>query len=157
MLRIRLKQSARFMTPQFTAEEMRGIGEYVRDLNLARWDRAMNVQDQRAKGLQVSKPERIDKSGKIYFLAPRGYAIQKSRKGGRNIRDWKLTGAMRKALRVIDAAAGRVLVGWSDEPMFLRATYNQAIEPMFGISPNDKTALLARFAEVLSRKVKKAA
>lgn len=131
-LTVTVTKQARFRVPKLGPDVMRVLGQQIITQNIARWDRAVNAADQPAKPLSYKRT----KSGNF-----RGYAKQKQRKTGRNKRDWWLTGALRAAFQVIEAATNRVRVGWNAGPMIIRMRANQGIDQMFGISPADERVL----------------
>lgn len=135
---------ASFAVPRFNAVDMRVLAQAAVNQNTTRWDRATNVRDAPAKPLQIQLRQN---------RAPRGYAIQKRRKGGQPIRDWKLTGQMRAAFGVLSVTRSRAVIGWNSTPMMLRATFNQALEQMFGISPADEQTLFQIVRGFLAEKL----
>lgn len=140
-LRFTVQRITPFEVPRISEQEMRRLAEEALRLNTNRWDRAINARDQRAKPLQV----KVAKSGARY-----GYAIQKSRKGLRNIRDWLLTGQLRRAFAVLEAKPNMARIGWNDSAMGKRAGINQAREEMFGFSPSDVQSLTRMLTDMLN-------
>lgn len=76
-----------------------------------------------------------------------GYAKFKARRGGSNIRDWRLTGRTMRSMRVLKANERRAEIGFTDSETNKRAAINNRRSRQFGVSPKDREMI----ARVISR------
>jgi hypothetical protein len=70
------------------------------------------------------------------------YARQKQAAGGSGIRDLHRTGQMLESLEVLDASADSAHVGIEGEDAYRKALYNEDIDPWFGVSGANNSALM---------------
>lgn len=126
----------RFVVIPYTPVQMSGIGQDLIGLNFARWDRGLDARDGGAKPLAAK------------------YARRKANAGRRGaVRDLNFTGRLRSSIQVLNAAENRVTIGpiegvytTSGKGRILSnsqvLTFNQQRARMWGLSPNDRTALV---------------
>lgn len=122
----------------FSAGEMIVIGTVVANGVKARTAEGRNIFDNEAKA-----------------LTPR-YKRQKVRKGGKPIRDLRLSGDMMAALDVLRASDNRCVVGVQGGALGQRAGFNQAIDPWLGIAPSglpEFERVVDGFTQILARRV----
>jgi hypothetical protein len=133
-------RKARFVVSPYTAQEMIRYGQVVIDSNLARWDRAVDAND------GVAPP-----------LRPR-YAAFKSKRYGSTLRDLKLTGRLRRSLKVLTASVYRATMGPMDG-IHTRSQKRRSLTfgdvlailnrrwRMWGVSPLDQTTVVHKMME----------
>lgn len=122
----------------FSAGEMIVIGTVVANGVKARTAEGRNAFDNEAKA-----------------LTPR-YKRQKARKGGKPIRDLRLSGDMMAALDVLRASDNRCVVGVQGPDLGQRAGFNQAIDPWMGIAPSglpEFQRVVDGFTQILARRI----
>jgi hypothetical protein len=138
---------ARFTVTDFSPREMVSLAESLRSAIFMRLDQALDVYDAPAKP-----------------LAER-YAKYKQRRTGSGVRDLKLTGETRRAIKVLSAGPNRAVLGpmkgyknaWRLKAGKSALTYSQLLflknrqSPQWGVSPNDERALAAAINRIPSR------
>jgi hypothetical protein len=115
---------ARFNEHPIGQAGMRAIGEAFIQSQDARLTLGLNVRDQPAKPLS------------------RKYALTKSKKGLKPIRDWFLSGFTRRNIKVLQTTPNRVVIGAGNSTADKRIQVNQRREPQFGASPKDLNAIV---------------
>lgn len=122
----------------FSQAEMVVIGTVV----------ARGVAERTAEGRNI-----FDNAAKP--LTPR-YKRAKVKKGGKPIRDLRLTGNMMAALDVLRASENRCTVGVAGPEMGQRAGFNQALDPWMGIAPSGLPAferVVGATAQLAARRI----
>ena len=128
----------------YTPQQMAIIGEAGRASMYDRIRLSVDVYDRPAPPLKV--PAKYPNGG-----YPR-YKVSKY--GGRPIRDWWRTGQTLRAMKVIQAATNRVVIGFTTPAANLRAFLNNRRWRQFGLSPRDLIAVnRARLAVLESRRM----
>jgi hypothetical protein len=108
----------------FSDEQMQRIGQVQIDSQRARIEGGLTVQDMPAKPLSPA------------------YAQQKRTMGAAPIRNMQLSGATLQAIEVTAAEQNEAVIGFASESAERKASLSNAIEPMFGISPHDRSTVL---------------
>lgn len=133
-------QKARFVVSPYTAQEMIRFGQTIIDSNFARWDRAVDAND------GVAPP-----------LKPR-YAAFKSRRYGSTLRDLRLTGRLRRSIKVLTASVYRAAMGPVDgihtrSQKRRNLTFADVLAicnrrwRMWGVSPKDQDTVVGKMME----------
>jgi len=123
--------SQRFVYRPLNAERMANIGQTVIDTVVKpRIAQAVNVSDQPAKPL---KPGRVVNGRQL-----KGYPEYKIARGRAPIRDLFWRGMTMRSMRVVDATANKVRIGFDNPQASRIAAINQRREPMFWFSPADQ-------------------
>jgi hypothetical protein len=122
---------ARFVLGPFTAEDMLGVGNVVRDSIAERIGKGLNVDDSPAKPLKPGKN------------GHRGYPDYKAARGLQPFRDWFWTGRMMRSLKVKQVSENRAVIGFVDPYADRIAHVNNMREKQFGVSLKDRRALNA--------------
>ena len=129
---------ARFVYSPYTAEEMQGFAQVLADVIRTRIQSGQNIYDLPATPLKPGKPGR------------RGYPDYKIARGLQPIRDWTWTGHTLRCLKVLRVNENRAVIGFLDEALPRRhqtasqiAFYNNLRERQWGVSPQDRQALIA--------------
>jgi hypothetical protein len=123
--------SQRFVYRPLIAERMANIGQAVIDTVVKpRIARAVNMADQSAKPL---KPGRVVKGRQL-----KGYPEYKIARGRAPIRDLFWRGMTMRSLRVVDATANKVKIGFDNPQASRIAAISQRREEMFWFSPADQ-------------------
>jgi len=135
----RIASRARFKNAPFSAEQMQSLGNALRDSVRDRIRRATDVYDAPAPPL---KPHRNNPNSSYA-------AIKVRRFGGQPIRDWWRTGRTLRSLHVLTVSINRVVVGFTDSVSNFRAFINNRRHRQFGMSPQDRNNVLAKFFELL--------
>jgi hypothetical protein len=118
--------SARFVYRPLSIAQMTNVGNRViAEVVKRRIGRAVNVDDVPAKALSAR-----GRRGQRYFYI-------KKAKGLPPIRDMVLTGDTMRALRVVDARANQVKIGFDNPRAAHIAAMNQNRDPMFWFSAAD--------------------
>lgn len=164
---------ARFVYSPLSGQRMAEIGQSLIETIFARWDRGMDVNDRPAPPLVDNRRRYYDDvfgnskqlalSGLVgitkfnRYGADRGYRGFKQRKTGSVIRDLKLSGRLRRSIKVLNANENKITMGPTDG-MHTRLkgggqlsfsdvlTLNQRRWRMWGISPAEKAKLVRLFA-----------
>lgn len=118
-------RKARVVVGAFSSEQMMQVGNALAGSIKFRIQRGLDVYDQPAKPLK------------------KGYAIAKSRKGLRNVRDWTWTGETMRALNLLDVNENRGRIGFADPKSDKKAHYNNMRDRQFGVSPRDGETMKA--------------
>jgi hypothetical protein len=132
--------SKRFVFRPLSTEQWNTIGKRViAEAVRPRIANAINVDDAPAKPL---KPGRNGK---------RGYPDYKAAHGRQPIRDLFNRGLTMRSLRVIQARANQVRIGFDNPQAAKIAAINQIREPMFWFSPADTTKIIKIMGEEIAR------
>lgn len=116
----------RFTLSPFSSEQMAEIGDDMIQAKLARWDKAIDSEDQPAKELSQT------------------YARRKANRAGRTPhRDWYWSGRTRGSFKVKSANEDIVTIGFIDPVADRKITINRRICEMLSDSPSDLLALHA--------------
>jgi len=137
MIRIKETGRPRIEIPRFSQEQMHEIGQFSVDGELQRLGHGINAQDQPSRPLKPS------------------YAKQKEKAGAQPVRDLRLTGAMLTARQVTEVSDNTVTVGFTDPLQEAKAAHNEQIEPMLGVSPENKRQLDEYVHETFRANVRK--
>ncbi len=129
-----ISRRARFKYIGIGTDSMGRIGNATRDSVEARILRAENVSDAPAKPLSVRGGEK------------RSYRGQKMRRGGKPVRDWKLTGHTLSQMRVMFSSATQAVIGFLSGigpgrkiPAPKIAAIRNADERQFGMSDRNRS------------------
>ena len=133
-----IRSKSRFVANEFTPERMHELGRVIQDANIERIGLGLDVNDQPAPPLKE------------------GYRRFKQRKGLDPIRNWRLTGRTLRSLRVLSAAHGRAVIGFTDAITGMRAAINNRRARQFGVSPVDRGKLMAELRKERTVKVEAA-
>ena len=121
--------SARFVYRPLSEGQMTAIGNLVIADVQARIRKGRNVDDSPAKPLKASPTGKWD------------YPKKKAALGLQGIRDLVFRGLTMRSIRVINAKANEVRIGF-DNPQAARiAAFNQRREPAFWFSPENKRTI----------------
>jgi hypothetical protein len=131
--KISIKRSVRIQAPLFTRAQRVAVGNIALNVVRDRIKTATDANDSPAKPLCAIRPRHGGAS----------YVVQKQMRTGQPaVRDWTLTGAMLKSLRVTVATAKRILISPTDDQKGKMAGNQQRCE-MFAISPKDEAQINA--------------
>lgn len=138
---------ARFTVADYSPQEMISIAESLRQTIFVRLDQALDVYDRPAEPLAE------------------GYSRRKLRRGAAPVRDLKMTGETRRAIKVLSAGPNRAVLGplrafkqaWRLKAG--KATvqyadvlfYNNRRSLQWGVSPRDERELLRALDKMPSR------
>lgn len=122
-LAIKVGPSVRLLNVGFASDQMQIIAAAAATAVESRWSRGQNVYDLPAKPLAAA------------------YGRRKIKKTGSGVRNMRLTGALIAAHGPTRIGANYAVVGFSTQSESAKAWINQEIEPMFGLSPNDKAVI----------------
>lgn len=88
-----------------------------------------------------------------HSLKFQNWAAYKKALGKSGNRDLQLSGRMRNTIAIVTLTDSSVEIGFNSTQENLKALGNQAIDPWFGLSPNNKTAVVARMQQLLNQSV----
>jgi|HubBroStandDraft_4_1064222.scaffolds.fasta_scaffold208077_2 hypothetical protein len=131
--KITIKRSVRIQAPLFTRAQRVAVGNIALNVVRDRIKTATDANDGPAKPLNAIRPRHGGAS----------YVVQKQMRTGRPAtRDWTLTGAMLKSLRVTVATTKRIVISPTDDQKGKMAGNQQRCE-MFAISKKDEAKINA--------------
>lgn len=116
-----VRNMPRLSLPRFTRPEMKSIGEAVKDAEIARIKSATKPDGSQAAPLS------------------RRYAISKTRRTGRNKRDWTLSGGMLDSLRATASSPTKAIIKFSAEQQ-QKAIIRERKDEMFDLSNRGEKA-----------------
>ena len=141
---VRITSRKRFELTGYSASQMLDAGTFLRDTVMQRILQAQDLGDSPASPLKQPKGRVVEIGGKRGFM--RGYPFQKTKKGKKPVRDWNYTGAMLAAMQVMTHRRNRAVIGFSDDLSNMKARINNMRWRQFGVSPKDRSALVAFMA-----------
>lgn len=121
-----------------SADQMRTVGLSTIDAQKQRWARGLDVNDQPARELS------------------RGFTRRKLRAGKRPTADLNFTGRMLAAYGILNAAPGRLTLGFSDDASILKAYVNHQRRNQLGISEADARAVSPVVRDLYSENILRA-
>jgi hypothetical protein len=125
----------------FTEDQMREFGDTAIGSMQERMAGSVNVFDAPAKPLT------------------KRYAAYKKKIGANPVRNLRLSGHTLASLKVRQATAHSVTVGFESSEAYRRALFSQNIDPLFGLSPSNESKVLekvrAEFTRAIERMKKK--
>jgi hypothetical protein len=107
----------------YTPEDMIGFGTILNASIDARLSKGLDANDQPAAQLTTA------------------YARYKRRIGKTGIRDWSLTGRLRRSMKVLSGAPNKAVLGFTDAITNLKAVFNNRRVRQYGVSPTDRKVL----------------
>lgn len=129
--RVSISRPLRIQAPVINRAQRLAVGNVVIDVVRERIKRAIDANDAPARPLSAIRPKHGGAS----------YAVQKQEKTGkRPVRDWTLTGALLRSLRVSVATEKRIVISPAADQMGKMAG-NQGLCNMFAISPKDEAVI----------------
>lgn len=78
------------------------------------------------------------------------YLKAKLRRGKKGVRDWDLSGRLRRSMKVLVAKANSATIGFTDAETNKRAYINNRLVRQFGVSPSDRVVASEEFAKLPS-------
>lgn len=124
-------------TPGFSADRMLQFGNILNNDIQRRFDEALNVYDEAAPALAKGY-EKFKVDGQYH---------------GEPIRNLRLTGRLRRGMRVLRASQNHATLGFSDPVADERMTFNQRRSNMYGASPRNLEVVLKVVNEYASEVV----
>lgn len=121
------------MYSPFSTNQMLGFGNFMVGTIRTRIQAGLNANDDPAKPLAAR------------------YAMQKTRKGLLAGRDWTWRGRTLRSMNVLSVNENRVVIGFVDAQSDMVAHVNNQREKAFGVSPNDRRAMVPYLRAMLQQ------
>jgi hypothetical protein len=121
-----------------SVDQMRTVGLAMIDAQTLRWARGLDVNDQPAGELS------------------RSFARRKLQAGKRGTPDLNFTGNMLAAYGILNAAPGRLTLGFSNDVSILKAYANHQRRNQLGISDSDARAVSPVVRDMYSENIRRA-